>query len=218
MTYTLYTWNTPNGQKPLILLEELGVDYDIVPIDIGSGDQHAESFVAINPNGRIPALTLTEGGEETTIFESGAILMTIAEREGRFLPTEGQARADALGWTFWQVGGLGPMVGQWGHFMMSAPEKLPYPIKRYLDESVRLLEVMDGRLADVEYLAGAYSIADMMCWPWSGGALGYFAGAGAELPPLTHLRRWSEAVGSREAVKKAMELSGGLAAMKEAQG
>ncbi len=198
---TLYTWNTPNGQKPAILLEELGLTYDIKPVNISNGDQNKADFVRLNPNGKIPALV----EDETTLFESGAILLHLAEKNGQFLPHDGQARADALAWTFWQVGGLGPMIGQWGHFLM-AEEKLPYAIERYLAETIRLFEVLETRLTDATYLAGdAYSIADMMSFPWAKGGLQYLEQATAgRLPALTQTRRWIAEIDKRPAVITAL--------------
>ena len=206
----LYTWNTPNGQKPLLLLEELGLDYEIIPVNIGQGVQMEEWFLQINPNGRIPALVDEVDGEELRIFESGAILVHLSERAGRFLPTRGQARVDALGWTFWQVGGLGPMLGQWGHFNMRS-EKIPYAIERYRDESFRLFEVLERGLADGrDHLAGEYSIADMMNWTWIKGGFSFMEEAGETLPALPFTRAWLERVGERPAVKRAMEKAGAL--------
>lgn len=197
---TLYTWDTPNGAKPAILLEELGLDYTLERIDISKGDQHSDAFRAINPNGKIPALI--DG--ELTLFESGAILMHLAEKHGRFLPTEGKARAETLSWTFWQVGGLGPMIGQWGHFSR-LEEKHDYSIERYLAESIRLLEVMEGRLAQVPYLGGEeYTIADMMSYPWVVGGYRFMSKASPDrLPPLTAVRAWVDRIGAREAVQRA---------------
>ena len=198
---TLYTWDTPNGQKPMIMLEELGLAYDLELIDIGKGAQHAEAFRAVSPNGKIPALV--DGG--VRVFESGAILLHLAENHGAFLPASGQARADALAWTFWQVGGLGPMIGQWGHFSR-ASEVVPYAIERYLAESVRLLEVLEARLARNAYLAGeAYTIADMMSYPWVKGGYQFLAKASADrLPPLAATHAWLASIDARPAVQAAM--------------
>lgn len=197
---TLYTWNTPNGQKPAILLEELGQDYDVQPVDIGNGDQNIAAFLKVNPNAKIPALR----DEDITVFESGAILLHLAEKHGRFLPTQGQARADALAWAFWQVGGLGPMIGQWGHFLM-AEEKLPYAVERYLSETLRLFGVLENRLSEATYLAGdMYSIADMMSFPWARGGLIYLdRSAPDRLPDLPHTRRWISEIEQRPAVQAA---------------
>lgn len=198
---TLHTWNTPNGQKPAILLDELGLEYEIALVDIGAGEQSAAPFKSLNPNGKIPALQ----DADVTVFESGAILLHLAETHGRFLPETGQARADALAWTFWQVGGLGPMIGQWGHFLM-ADETLPYAIERYLAETIRLFEVLEARLAAEPYLAGdTYSIADMMSFPWAKGGLQYLDSAAADrLQPLPATRRWIAEIEARPAVSRAM--------------
>lgn len=198
---TLYAWNTPNGQKPAILLEELGLTYDLVMVDIGKGDQHKDDFRAISPNSKIPALV---DGEQT-MFESGAILMHLAEKHGKFLPTSGKARIETLVWTFWQVGGLGPMIGQWGHFSR-AEEKIPYAIERYLTESIRLLEVMEEQLADNAFLAGDdYTIADMMSFPWVKGGYQFINKASPDrLPPLAATRAWVETIEARPAVQAAL--------------
>ncbi|WP_299414776.1 glutathione S-transferase N-terminal domain-containing protein [uncultured Sulfitobacter sp.] len=197
----LHTWNTPNGQKPAILLEELGLEYDVLPINIGAGVQHNADFRALSPNGKIPALQ----DDGITLFESGAIILHLAEKHGAFLPADGQARADALAWTFWQVGGLGPMIGQWGHFQM-APEKLPYAIERYLAETLRLFDVLEKRLAEQPYLAGGmYSVADIMTFPWAKGGLQFLDGAVADrLTPLAHTRRWIQQIDTRPAVVRAL--------------
>ena len=199
---TLYAWNTPNGQKPAILLEELGLTYDLVMVDIGKGDQHTDDFRAISPNSKIPALV---DGEQT-MFESGAILMHLAEKHGRFLPMSGQARIETLVWTFWQVGGLGPMIGQWGHFSR-AEEKIPYAIERYLAESIRLLEVMEAQLSKNAFLAGdEYTIADMMSFPWVKGGYQFINKASPDrLPPLTATRAWVETIDARPAVQAALK-------------
>ncbi|MFK7792747.1 MAG: glutathione S-transferase N-terminal domain-containing protein [Devosiaceae bacterium] len=204
---TLHTWNTPNGQKPAIMLEELGLTYDVVMVDIGKGDQHQPGFRKLSPNSKIPALV--DG--DVTLFESGAILMHLAEKHGQFLPTQGQARADALAWTFWQVGGLGPMMGQWGHFLR-AEEKVPYAIERYLAESIRLLEVMEERLSANAHLAGNdYTIADMMIFPWLKGGYQFLSKATSDrLPALTATRAWIDTIDARPAVQA------GLARLKPA--
>lgn len=198
---TLYTWNTPNGQKPAILMEELGLTYEIMPIDIGKEAQNAEAFLKLNPNAKIPAFV----DDDVTLFESGAILLHLAEQNGQFLPPERQARADVLAWTFWQVGGLGPMIGQWGHFLM-AEEKIPYATERYLAETIRLFEVLETRLTEAKYLAGdTYSIADMMSFPWAKGGLQYLEQAAADrLPDLPQTRRWIAEIDARPAVIAAL--------------
>lgn len=198
---TLYTWTTPHGEKPVILLEELSVDYDLALIDISAGEQDADTFRRLNPNGKIPALE----DDGVTYFESGAILLHLAEKHGRFLPANAQVRADALAWTFWQVGGLGPMIGQWGHFLM-AKEPQPLAQERYLIETLRLLNVMEKHLSQRPYLAGeGYSIADMMCFPWVKGGLGFLEAKAAErLNDLPNLRRWMATIAKRPAVERAI--------------
>lgn len=201
----LYTWNTPNGQKPAILLQELNLPYDLKPIDIGAGDQHTSDFLRINPNAKIPALIDKRSGQTVSLFESGAILIHIAKNTP-YLPSSGQAAADALAWSFWQVGGLGPMIGQWGHFQ-TADQKIPYAIDRYLKETERLYEVLESQLANRTYLAGdSYTIADMMIWPWASGGLSFLNSMGVtSLPDLPHTKRWLKHVGDRPAVKTALE-------------
>ena len=163
----LYYWPTPNGWKISIMLEECGLEYRLVPVDIGRGDQFKPEFLAISPNNRMPAIVDHDvEGEPVSVFESGAILLYLAEKTGRFLPSNPRARLQVMQWLFWQVGGLGPMAGQAGHFANYAPEKIAYGIKRYGDEYNRLLGVIDKQLADTDYLCGDYSIADMASWPW----------------------------------------------------
>lgn len=200
---TLYTWNTPNGQKPAILLEELQVAYELVPVDITRGAQFEADFVRVNPNSKIPAYA----DNHVTVFESGAILEYLADQHGTFLAKAGQARATALAWCHWQVGGLGPSIGQWAHFAAKAESTEPgglssYAADRFLNEALRLLKVLDNRLADASYVAGdAYSIADIMSYPWVLGGLDRLKpAAGAALPELTHIERWLTAISARPAV------------------
>ena len=163
----LYYWPTPNGWKISIMLEECGLDYTMIPVDIGRGDQFKPEFLAISPNNRMPAIVDHDvEGEPVSVFESGAILMYLAEKTGRFLPAGPRARLDVMQWVFWQIGGLGPMAGQLGHFTNYAPEKIEYARKRYGDEYNRLLGVIEKQLAGKDYLCGEYSIADMASWPW----------------------------------------------------
>jgi GSH-dependent disulfide-bond oxidoreductase len=203
----LYTANTPNGQKPTIMLEEIGLPYQIFPIDIAKGEQHTASFQAINPNGKIPAIVDRdiEGGQGQRVFESGAILIYLAEKTGKLLPAQGRDRSEVLAWTFWQVGGLGPMIGQWGHFSRAAPEKIPYAINRYLDESVRLLNVLNQHLTDREFIADDYSIADIMNYTWASSGLNFIRSTNADkVENLTALDRWVKLVGDRPAVQKGL--------------
>jgi glutathione S-transferase len=193
----LYTWTTPNGRKVSIALEEMGLSYEVHPIDLKSGAQKQPAFLAINPNGRIPAIVdRDEGG--FAVFESGAILIYLAEKSGKLLPQEKRARSIVLQWLMWQMGGLGPMHGQANVFVRYFPEKIPSVIARYQTETMRLLRVMDTRLADHEYLAGDYSIADIACWPW----VMQHDWAGLDISDLPHLNRWLATIGQRPAVQR----------------
>jgi len=166
----LYYWATPNGHKITMFLEEAGLEYRIHPVDIGAGDQFKPEFLAFAPNNRMPAIIDTapaEGGEPITVFESGAILLYLAEKTGQFLPSDVRGRKTVTEWLFWQMGGLGPMAGQNHHFGLYAPEKIPYAINRYVNETNRLYGVLDRRLQGREFIAGQhYSIADIVCYPW----------------------------------------------------
>lgn len=165
----LYYWPTPNGHKITIFLEEAALPYRIVPVDISAGDQFKPEFLAISPNNRMPAIidhAPADGGAPISVFESGAILVYLAEKIGRFLPTALRSRKTVFEWLFWQVGGLGPMAGQNHHFVQYAPKSIPYAIDRYVRETSRLYAVLDRRLAEVEWVAGDYSIADMAIYPW----------------------------------------------------
>jgi len=165
----LYYWPTPNGHKITLFLEEVGLPYTIHPIDIGKGDQFKPDFLKIAPNNRMPAIVdqaPADAGAPISLFESGAILLYLAEKTRRFLPADPRGRAQTLEWLFWQMGGLGPMAGQNHHFAIYAPEKLPYAIDRYVKETNRLYGVLDRQLAGRDYIAGAYSIADMAAYPW----------------------------------------------------
>ncbi|WP_185983334.1 glutathione S-transferase N-terminal domain-containing protein [Aureimonas mangrovi] len=193
----LYTWTTPNGEKPVIMLEECGVDYDLHLVDISTGEQKKSDFLAINPNGRIPALV----DDGVRVFESGAILVHLAAKTGRFLPADAAARAEVLSWTFFQIGGTGPMIGQWHHFNSAAPEKIPYAIERYATESRRLLGVLDERLSANEFLAGDYSIADMINVSWARSGLNGLK-ARDTFPSLA---RWVDAIDAREPVRRALD-------------
>jgi GST-like protein len=197
----LHYWPTPNGWKVSIMLEETGLPYRLVPVNIGRGEQFKPDFLAISPNNRMPAIVDHDppgGGEPVSIFESGAILVYLAEKTGQFQPTDLRGRYEVLQWVMWQMGGLGPMAGQAHHFRQYAPEKLPYAIDRYTKEVNRLYGVMNKRLADREYLAGAYSIADMAAWPW----VVPWKNQGQVIEEFPHLNRWFEAVKARPAVEK----------------
>jgi GST-like protein len=203
----LHYWPTPNGHKITMFFEESGLPYRIVPVNIRLGEQFAPEFLKISPNNRMPAIVDHEpagGGAPVSVFESGAILVYLAEKSGRFLATDLRGRFATLEWLFWQVGGLGPMAGQNHHFGRYAPEKLPYAIERYVKETNRLYGVLDGRLAHNEFIAGAqYSIADMACYPW----IVPWQAQQQDLAQFPHLARWFAAVGAREATKRAYALS-----------
>lgn len=198
---TLYTAATPNGRKISILLEELGQPYQVRALRLDRGEQKEDWFLRINLNGRIPAI-VDHGNADFAIFESGAILLYLAERAGRFVGGNAQARSLVMQWLMFQVGGLGPMQGQANVFHRYAPEKIPYAIDRYQRETRRLYAVMDRRLAAVDYLAGEYSIADMACYPW----VQAHAWAGVELGDLDQLQRWLQRVGERAAVQQGMRV------------
>jgi GSH-dependent disulfide-bond oxidoreductase len=201
----LHYWTTPNGHKVTIFLEETGLPYTIRPVNISKGEQFAPAFLAISPNNRIPAIVdhaPADGGEPVSVFESGAILLYLAEKTGRFLPGETRRRFDCLQWLFWQMAGLGPMAGQNHHFSIYAPEKIPYAIDRYVKETGRLYGVLNRRLADREFVAGEYSIADMACYPWI-----IPDRQGQDMAAFPHLARWKAAIAVRPAVVRAYELA-----------
>ena len=201
----LYYWPTPNGHKISMFLEEAGLDYRIVPVDISAGEQFKPDFLAFSPNNRMPAIIdhhPADGGEPVGVFESGAILVYLGEKTGRFLPGELRGRKTVLEWLFWQVGGLGPMAGQNHHFGHYAPEKIPYAIDRYVKETNRLYGVLDRRLKGREFIAGAdYSIADMACYPW----IVPYRRQGQSLDDFPDLKRWFEAVMARPATVRAYD-------------
>jgi GSH-dependent disulfide-bond oxidoreductase len=201
----LYSWSAPNGHKVHLLIEELGIPYRMVPIDITTGAQHTDSYHAINPNGKIPAIVdhaPPGGGAPHTVFETGAILLYLAEKEKRFLPDDMRQRSEVLQWLFWQVGGLGPMMGQAQHFFRYASEQVPYGIARYQKETRRLLKVMDDRLQQHEYLGGDYSIADMACFPW----LRIHKMTGVALAEFPNVQAWYGRVRARPAVGRGLDL------------
>jgi GSH-dependent disulfide-bond oxidoreductase len=198
----LYYWTTPNGHKITIFLEEVGLPYRIVPVNIGVGDQFKPEFLKISPNNRIPAIVdndPAEPGLPVSVFESGAILLYLAEKTGKFLPTSLRGRVEVLQWLFWQMAGLGPMAGQNHHFSNYAPEKIPYAIERYVKETSRLYAVLDKRLSDREFVAGGYSIADMAAYPW----IVPYERQGQKLEDFPNLKRWFEAIRERPAVMRA---------------
>jgi GST-like protein len=200
----LYYWPTPNGHKVTLFLEEMDMPYTIVPVNIGKGEQFKPEFLAISPNNRMPAIvdhTPLERGAPISVFESGAILLYLAEKSEHFIPNESRGRVEVLQWLFWQVGGLGPMLGQNHHFTRYAPEKIPYAIDRYVRETNRLYGVLNNRLADREFIAGPYSIADMACYPW----IVSYELQGQKLEDFPHVQRWFEAIGARAATVRAYE-------------
>jgi GST-like protein len=199
----LYYWPTPNGHKISIMLEECGLEYEVRPVDIGAGDQFAPEFLAISPNNRIPAIVDSDTG--ISVFEGGAILVYLAEKVGRFLPTDTTQRFDVLQWLFWQAGGLGPMAGQLSHFVNYAQEDVPYAHRRYANEYDRLLAVMDVRLRNRDFLAGDYSIADIASFPW---VLPYRR-LGNDLDNFPNLRRWFDTLKERPAVQRGINLGKG---------
>lgn len=206
---TLHTWTTPNGRKIPIMLEELGLEYDILAVDISKGEQFKPEFLAISPNNKIPAIVETDNdGEHLSIFESGAILTYLAEKTGKLLPAYGPERYKVLEWLHWQIGGLGPMLGQVGFFAIRSEEKSALAIKHFVEEADRLLGVMDKQLSKHTYIAGdAYSIADIACYPWTVGVLDKLKPAlGEKLDSKPHLKRWLDLVGARPAVQRGMAL------------
>jgi GSH-dependent disulfide-bond oxidoreductase len=199
----LHYWPTPNGHKVTLFLEEAGLDYRVQPVNIGKGDQFKPEFLAFSPNNKMPAIVdhaPADGGAPQTVFESGAILLYLAEKTGRFLPADPRTRIEAIEWLFWQMAGLGPMTGQYGHFSVYAPEKIPYAIERYTNEANRLLQVLDTRLKGRDFIAGdAYSIADMAAYPW----IGVYDKAPIDMTPYPEIRRWHAEIQARPATQRA---------------
>ncbi|MFC6339350.1 thiol:disulfide oxidoreductase [Pseudomonas sp. CCM 7891] len=202
----LYYWTTPNGHKVSLFLEEAGLPYEVHPINIGQGDQFKPDFLKIAPNNRIPAIVdqnPSDGGAPIPLFESGAILLYLAQKTGKFIPQDLRPRQEVLQWLFWQMGGLGPMAGQNHHFSQFAPEKIPYAIKRYVDETARLYGVLDRRLADRSFIAGEeYSIADMAIYPW----VVSHKWQSQKLEDFPHVQRWFNHIKERPATVRAYEL------------
>ncbi len=201
----LYYWTTPNGHKITLFLEEAGLEYRLIPVNIGKGEQFAPAFLQIAPNNRMPAIVdhaPQDGGGPLSLFESGAILLYLAEKTGRFVPEGARGRAEVLQWLFWQMGGLGPMAGQNHHFRNYAPEKIPYAIERYGNETNRLYGVLDRRLADRAFVAGPeYTIADMASYPWI-----LPEAQGQSIDGFPHLKRWHAAIKARPATTRAYDL------------
>ena len=202
----VYYWPTPNGHKITMFLEETGEPYKIVPVNIGKGEQFEPDFLKFSPNNRMPAMIdhkPKDGGAPVEIFESGAMLLYLAEKYGKFMPQDLRKRYDVIQWVMWQMGGLGPMAGQNHHFAVYAPEKLPYAINRYVNETNRLYGVLNKRLADRPFIAGEYSIADMMSYPW----IVPWKRQGQNLDDFPHLRRWFDSIRERPATVRAYELT-----------
>jgi len=200
----LYAWPTPNGYKISIALDEMALPYKVFAIDIGAGDQFKPDFLKISPNNRMPAIVDPDGpdGQPISVFESGAILIYLAEKTGRFLPKDARGRVKALEWLMVQMASVGPMFGQNGHFRTYAPEKIQYALDRYGNETKRIYGVLDRRLAEVPYLAGDYSIADMATFPWTRS----HARQGIEIAEFPNVKRWMDAIAARPAVAKGLEL------------
>lgn len=194
----LYTFATPNGRKPAIMLEELGLAYNPIKVDIGKGEQFSPEFVAINPNSKIPAIV--DKATDITVFESGAILIYLAEKSGQLLPRDTAERIKVIEWLMFQMASVGPMFGQLGHFRNFAPEKIPYAIERYEKETLRLFGVLEGEFAKKEYICGEYSIADIATYPW----VAAYEFLGVTLDDHPHLKRWVETMKQRPAVQKGM--------------
>jgi GST-like protein len=202
----LYYWTTPNGHKITIFLEETGLLYSIKPVNIGKGEQFNPEFLKISPNNRIPAIVDHEPadeGEPLSVFESGAILEYLATKTSAYLPSDVRGRAEVMQWLFWQMGGLGPMLGQNHHFRNYSAEKITYAIERYTKETERLYGVLDDRLADRAFVAGDYSIADMACYPW----IVLHERQGQDLNEFPNLKRWFETIQKRPAVQRAYDLA-----------
>ncbi|MCI0572102.1 MAG: glutathione S-transferase N-terminal domain-containing protein [Myxococcaceae bacterium] len=198
----LYYWPTPNGHKVTLFLEEAGLPYTLEPVNIGAGEQFKPDFLRISPNNKMPAIVdnaPADGGAPLSVFESGAILLYLAEKTGRFLPRDVRGRVEVTQWLFWQVSGLGPMAGQNHHFSQYATEKIPYAITRYVNETARLYAVLDRRLAGREFIAGEYSIADMACYPW----VVPHEQQGQRLEDFPNVKRWFESIRQRPATVRA---------------
>lgn len=201
----LHSWPTPNGWKISIALEEMELPYEFHPVNIGRGEQLSPAFLAISPNGRIPAIvdrTPPGGGEPIAVFETGAILIYLAEKSGRLLPRDVRGRSEVTEWLMWQMGGLGPMLGQHGHFKLYAPEPIPYAVERYRNEAERLYRVLDCRLAGREHICDEFSIADIACWPW----VITYRSQGIPLDRFPNVRRWYDHLKERPALRRGYEV------------
>jgi GST-like protein len=202
----LYTWTTPNGRKASIMLEECALPYAVHPVNIGKDDQFKPEFIAINPNSKIPAIIDREGpeGKPYALFESGAILLYLAEKTGKLLPKATAQRYQAVQWLMFQMGGVGPIFGQVHHFLRAAKEQVPYAIERYTKETQRLYGVLNAQLGKSEYLAGDYSVADIATYPW----VARYEWHRTDLSAFPHVKRWFDAIGKRPAVAKGMQVPG----------
>lgn len=198
-----YSWDTPNGHKARIMLEECGLDYRMHPVNLSSGEQFAPEFLTISPNNKIPAIVDSDGPDARpiSIFESGAILLYLAEKTGRLMPTDERSRWQVMEWLMFQMSAVGPMLGQLGHFLYFTSEPVPYAVERYSDEAQRIATVVDRRLADRAYLAGEYSLADVACFPW----LARHERLGLDLDELPNLSRWINEISARPAVQRGLE-------------
>jgi len=206
VTIELYTWSTPNGRKISIALEELGLPYNVHPINISKDEQFAPDYLKISPNNKIPAIVDPQGpdGRALALFESGAILLYLAEKTGRLLPAAARARYEALQWLMWQMGGFGPMLGQAHHFRRFVKEQIPYAIDRYSNEARRLYGVLDKRLGQADFVAGDYGIADIAIFPWAA----RHEWQGIALEEFPNVKRWYDAIAARPAVQKGMAVPG----------
>ena len=202
----LYTWTTPNGRKVSIMLEETGMPYHVIPVNLGKEEQFSAEFTAINPNQKIPAIVDRDAdGGPLAIFESGAILFYLAEETERFLPEHKRARSQVMQWLMYQMSHVGPIIGQAGHFVNQAPEKIPYAIQRFINESLRIVGVLNVGLSGQEFLAGEYSIADMATYPWIVAAWGPFQSMMPDrVAEFGNVKRWLDTVGARPAVRRGM--------------
>jgi len=200
----LYSWSTPNGHKAQIMIEETGLEYTLHPVNLGKGEQRAPEYVVVSPNAKIPAIIDHDGpgGEALPIFESGAILLYLAEKSGSLLPADPQPRWQAISWLMFQMGGVGPFFGQAGYFRNRAPEPVPAAIERFTREAERLYGVVDHHLAEAEFLAGEYSIADIACFPW----LRVYERLGIDMEDYPNVGRWLKTVNARSAVRRGLDL------------
>jgi len=198
----LYTWSSPNGSKVQIMLEETGLDYELHPVNLGEGEQNKSDYLAINPNGKIPAIVDRDGpgGDEVTVFESGAILLYLAEKSGKYLPEDPAVRWRVTSWLMFQMAGIGPSLAQAGYFLNRAPEPVPHAVERSINEAERLYGVVDRRLAEAEFLAGDYSIADIASFPWMRNHQRF----GLDIADYPNVGRWLETIGARPAVQRGL--------------